>query len=197
MLLLGFAGIGYVGFRRSKGPISAFDCPDHEFDKTKGRLWAAFLFRLTTAAPHPGLSENRSAHGLSVARGRRGGRGSECAGPVQAQKHPAPKLMCKLLRKYAVVPERLVTDDLRSYGATTIETRHRPPARPRTMEEQSGPENSHQPHPTAGAQDATLQRTWAQRKNSSQPTPPPTTLSTSNPISRQLGHTGTVRLSAR
>src|ERR1700722_4239850 len=27
----------------------------------------------------------------------------------------------KLLRKYAVVPERLVTDDLRSYGAATLE----------------------------------------------------------------------------
>src|SRR5208282_4972490 len=32
-----------------------------------------------------GLSENRWAHGLSVARRRRRGRGSGCAGPVQAQ----------------------------------------------------------------------------------------------------------------
>ena len=31
-------------------------------------------------------------------------------------KHAALKLMRKLLRKYAFVPERLVTDDLRSYG---------------------------------------------------------------------------------
>ena len=30
-------------------------------------------------------------------------------------KHAALKLMRKLLRKYAFVPERLVTDDLRSY----------------------------------------------------------------------------------
>src|SRR5271170_5698707 len=29
--------------------------------------------------------------------------------------------MRKLLRKYAVVPERLVTDDLRSYGAATLD----------------------------------------------------------------------------
>jgi transposase-like protein len=29
--------------------------------------------------------------------------------------------MRKLLRKYAVVPERLVTDDLRSYGAATVD----------------------------------------------------------------------------
>ena len=31
------------------------------------------------------------------------------------------KLMRKLLRKYAVVPERLVTDDLRSYRAATLD----------------------------------------------------------------------------
>jgi putative transposase len=33
----------------------------------------------------------------------------------------ALKPMRKLLRKYTVVPERLVTDDLRSYGAATLE----------------------------------------------------------------------------
>ena len=32
-------------------------------------------------------------------------------------KHAALKLMRKLLKKYAFVPERLVTDDMRSYGA--------------------------------------------------------------------------------
>ena len=32
-------------------------------------------------------------------------------------KHAALRLMRKLLKKYAFVPERLVTDDLRSYGA--------------------------------------------------------------------------------
>jgi putative transposase len=32
-------------------------------------------------------------------------------------KHAALKLMRKLLKKYAFVPERLVTDDLRSYDA--------------------------------------------------------------------------------
>ena len=36
-------------------------------------------------------------------------------------KHAALKLMRNLLRKYAVVPERMVTDDLRSYGATTLD----------------------------------------------------------------------------
>jgi putative transposase len=32
-------------------------------------------------------------------------------------KHAAVKLMRKLLKKYAFVPKRLVTDDLRSYDA--------------------------------------------------------------------------------
>ena len=36
-------------------------------------------------------------------------------------KHAALKLMRKLLRKYAIVPERLVTDDLRSYRAATLD----------------------------------------------------------------------------
>src|SRR5271163_2094142 len=36
------------------------------------------------------------------------------------KKHAALKLMRKLLRKYAVIPERLVTDDLRPYGAATL-----------------------------------------------------------------------------
>ena len=36
-------------------------------------------------------------------------------------KHAALKLMRKLLRKYAVAPERLVTDDLRSYRAATLD----------------------------------------------------------------------------
>jgi putative transposase len=33
-------------------------------------------------------------------------------------KHAALKLMRKLLKKYGFVPDRLITDDLRSYGAT-------------------------------------------------------------------------------
>ncbi len=43
-------------------------------------------------------------------------------------KHAALKLMRKLLKKYTFVPERLVTDDLRSYNAAArelgIERRH-------------------------------------------------------------------------
>ena len=59
-------------------------------------------------------------------------------------KHAALKLMRKLLRKYAFVPERLVTDDLRSYSAAVhvlgIEHCHQ---RGRWMNNRA--ENSHQP----------------------------------------------------
>jgi putative transposase len=36
-------------------------------------------------------------------------------------KHAALKLMRKLLKKYAFVPKRMVTDDLRSYGAASVD----------------------------------------------------------------------------
>jgi putative transposase len=57
-------------------------------------------------------------------------------------KHAALKLMRKLLKKYAFAPERLVTDDLRSYGSA---------ARDLGLESQrerwknNRAENSHQP----------------------------------------------------
>ena len=48
--------------------------------------------------------------------------------PSKRNKHAALKLMRKLLKKYAFVPQRLVTDELRSYGAAArdlrIESRH-------------------------------------------------------------------------
>jgi putative transposase len=59
-------------------------------------------------------------------------------------KHSALKLMRKLLKKYAFVPDRLVTDDLRSYGAATrdlgIESCHE-----RGRWKNNRAENSHQP----------------------------------------------------
>ncbi len=59
-------------------------------------------------------------------------------------KHAALKLMRKLLKKYAFVPERLVTDELRSYGAAVcdlrIESRHE-----RGRWKNNRVENSHQP----------------------------------------------------
>jgi transposase-like protein len=58
--------------------------------------------------------------------------------------HAALKLMRKLLKKYAFVPKRLVTDDLRSYGAAVrdlrIESRHE-----RGRWKNNRVENSHQP----------------------------------------------------
>jgi putative transposase len=59
-------------------------------------------------------------------------------------KHGALKLMRKLMKKYAFVPERLVTDDLRSYSAAVrdlgIERRHE-----RGRWKNNRAENSHQP----------------------------------------------------
>src|SRR6202140_3904139 len=59
-------------------------------------------------------------------------------------KHAALKLMRKLLKKHAFVPERLVTDDLRSYGAAArdlgIERLHE-----RGRWKNNRAENSHQP----------------------------------------------------
>ncbi len=59
-------------------------------------------------------------------------------------KHAALKLMRKLLKKYGFVPDRLITDDLRSYGAAArdlgIECRHE-----RGRCKNNRAENSHQP----------------------------------------------------
>ena len=59
-------------------------------------------------------------------------------------KHAALKLMRKLLKKYAFVPERLVTNNLRSYSAAVrdlgIERRHK-----RGRWKNNRAENSHQP----------------------------------------------------
>jgi transposase-like protein len=59
-------------------------------------------------------------------------------------KHAALKLMRKLLKKYSFVPDRLITDDLRSYGAAArdlwIENRHE-----RGQWKNNRVENSHQP----------------------------------------------------
>jgi putative transposase len=66
--------------------------------------------------------------------------------PVQSKRNKAAalKLMRKLLKKYAFVPERLVTDDLRSYSAAVrdlgIESRHE-----RGRWKNYRAENSHQP----------------------------------------------------
>ena len=103
-------------------------------------------------------------------------------------KRAALKLMRKLLRKYAVVPERMVTDDLRSYSAAArdlgIGHLHE-----RGRWKNNRAENSHQPTRRRERKSCNASRARALRKNSSPPTPPLTTFSTSNAISRQLKHT--------
>jgi putative transposase len=84
-------------------------------------------------------------------------------------KRAALKLMRKLLRKYAVVPERIVTDDLRSYGAATLDLGidH---LHDRGRWKNNRAENSHQP----------TRRRERKMQRSSQPTQPCTTPSPSN-----------------
>jgi putative transposase len=59
-------------------------------------------------------------------------------------KHAALKLMRKLLKKYSFLPDRMITDDLRSYSAAArdlgIENRHE-----RGQWKNNRAENSHQP----------------------------------------------------
>jgi hypothetical protein len=98
-------------------------------------------------------------------------------------KHAALKLVRKLLKKYAFVPERLVTDDLRSYGAAAHAGDRKPPSAG-AMEEQSSREFV-SADPAAGAQDATLQECRLSPEIPFNPCKPSTTLSTSNAISRQ------------
>src|ERR1700733_10879363 len=96
-------------------------------------------------------------------------------------KHAALKLMRKLLRKYAVVPERMVTDDLRSYSAAArdlgIGHLHE-----RGRWKNNRAENSHQP---TRRRERKMQhfKSAGSAQNSSPPTPPLTTFSTSNAIS--------------
>ena len=59
-------------------------------------------------------------------------------------KHAALKLMRKLLKKYAFAPERLVTDDLRSYNAAARELGIGP-RHERGRWKNNRAENSHQP----------------------------------------------------
>src|ERR1700733_7039996 len=102
-------------------------------------------------------------------------------------KHAALKLMRKLLKKYTVAPERLVTDDFRSYAAAArdlgIEHLHER-GRWRTIGLRIRISR-----PDDGSARCTASRAPAPRRDSSQPTPPCTTLLTFNAISRQPNHT--------
>jgi hypothetical protein len=102
---------------------------------------------------------------------------------------PLLKLMRKLLKKYAFVPERLVTDDLPSYDAA-----QRPALSASRVCTSAGDGRTigpkiHISRPDGGSARCNVSRALALRRNSSQPTPQFTTSSTSNAISYQLKRT--------
>src|SRR5271166_5330985 len=69
---------------------------------------------------------------------------AKCSTCCRRNKRAALKLMRKLLKKYALVPDKLVTDDLRSYAAAAYDlglTRRHERGRWRN----NRAENSHQP----------------------------------------------------
>ena len=98
-------------------------------------------------------------------------------------KHAALKLMRKLLKKYAFVPERLVTDDLRSYSAAArdlgIERRHE---RGRWNNNRAEIRISRR---DGGSARCSGSRVRVQPRSFFPHTPPSTTPLTSNAISRQ------------
>src|SRR5271163_2625686 len=101
-------------------------------------------------------------------------------------KHAALKLMRKLLKKFAFAPERLVTDDLRSYGAAAAIS-----ASSTCMSVGDGRTIGPRIRISrldGGSARCSASRAPARRRNSSQPTPPCTTTA-SNAISCQLDHT--------
>ena len=103
-------------------------------------------------------------------------------------KRAALKLLRKLLKKMAFVPDKLVTDDLRSYGAAARELglsrRHE-----RGRWRNNRAENSHQP--TRRRERKMQGFKSAGSANDFRPsTPPPTTPSTSSVTSSQRRHSG-------
>jgi transposase-like protein len=102
-------------------------------------------------------------------------------------KRAALKLIRKLLKKYGFVPDKLVTDDLRSYAAAASDlgiARRHERGRWRNTEPSiriNRPDDENTRCRVSSVRD--------QPKDFSQLTQPPTTLSTSNVISSLQGHT--------
>jgi putative transposase len=93
---------------------------------------------------------------------------------TRRNKRAALKLMRKLLKKYGFVPDKLVTDELRSYAAAAS---HLGIAKRATIERRIRISQ-----PDEGRGRCKGSRAWDPRKDFSQPTQPPITPSTSNAI---------------
>ena len=176
------------------------------FDRAPPRRWRR-LFRIRPASPARAsrrrsrlTPKQNSSDGKPIARAHREhsstGTCANCSIVKSAHavllrrqhSRDSVQLMRKLLKKYAFVPERFVTDDLRSYGAA---------ARALGLEHacmSAGDGGTIGPkirisRPDDGSARCNVSRALALRRNSFQPTPPFTTLSTSNAISYQLNRT--------
>ena len=112
---------------------------------------------------------------------------------TRRNKRAALKLMRKLLKKYGFVPDKLVTDDLRSYGAAALmglqpvilASQNAMSAVDGATIERRIPIN----RPDEGRGRCRGSRAWDPRKDFSLFMPQPTTLSTSNVISPQQERT--------
>ena len=103
-------------------------------------------------------------------------------------KHAALRLMRELLKKYGLMPDKIVNDDLRSHGAAARElgiSDHHERGRWRN----NRAENSHQPT-RRRERKCRVSRAWDTRKDFSQRMPPPTARLTSNAISFRQEHAG-------
>jgi len=106
---------------------------------------------------------------------------------TKRNKRPALKLMQRLLKKYGFVPDKLITDELRSYAAAAghlgIAKRHE-----RGRWRNNRAENSHQSTRRREGR-CKVSKAWDPRKDFSQCMQQPTTLSTSSAISPQQERT--------
>jgi hypothetical protein len=103
-------------------------------------------------------------------------------------KHTALKLMRELLKKYGLMPDKIVTDDLRSHGAAALElgiSDHRSAGDGATIGRRIRISL-----PDKGKGKCRVSRAWDPRKDFSQRMPPPTTRLTFNAISFRQEHAG-------
>jgi transposase-like protein len=103
-------------------------------------------------------------------------------------KHAALKLMRELLKKSGAMPDKIVTDDLRSHGAAALElgiSDHRNAGDGATIGRRIRISQ-----PDEGRGKCRVSRAWDPRKDFSQRMPPPTARSTSNAVSFRQEHAG-------